>query len=542
MSTSSPDDQVDVVIVGAGFAGLYQLHELRARGFSTVLLEAGSGIGGIWHWNCYPGARVDSHVPIYEFSDESLWRDWYWDERFPDWRALRRYFTHVDKTWDLSRDIRLDTRVSAATWHEDDDQWQIVTQNGDTLRTACIVLCTGFASKAHVPDFPGLDSFEGVWHHTARWPQDGLDMNGLRVGIIGTGASGVQVTQEAAKIAAEVTVSQRTPILALAMQQRSLTRAEQDAAKAGYPDIFRHRTETFGGFDIASRRQSALAVSDAQRRAAFEEMWEAGGVNFWAGNFSDVMIDETANLTAYEFWRDKVRARIHDPSTAELLAPTEPPHPFGVKRPSLEQTYYDVFNQDNVHLVDLKSTPIERVTPTGVRTTARDHDLDLLVMATGFDAVTGGLTSIDIRGRSGTTLKESWENGVHSHLGVASAGFPNLLYLYGPQSPSGFCNGPTCAEVQGAWIVEMLTDLRQQRVTRFEATVEAEDAWRAQVHTIAEMTLFPKADSWYMGANIPGKPRELLNFPGGLPFYADTCRACASDGYKGFDLENAQNP
>jgi len=526
----------DAVVVGAGFAGLYQLHKLRALGFSTVLLEAGSGLGGIWHWNCYPGARVDSHVPVYEFSDEELWRDWYWEERFPDWTALRRYFRHVDEKWDLSRDIRFGTRLDTATWDDRGCFWRLQTDDGLTLDTRFLVLCTGFATKAYVPDLPGLDEFTGRCHHTAHWPQDGLDLTGLRVGVIGTGASGVQVIQEAAKVAASLTVFQRTPIMALAMRQRGLTRAEQDEAKTRYPDIFRARTETFAGFDIRSRDASALDLSDRDRRAGFEEMWQAGGFTFWAGNYSDVMIDEAANRTAYDFWRDKVLARVRDRGVAELLAPTEPPHPFGVKRPSLEQTYYDVFNQRNVTLVDLNAAPIQRVTPTGVRTARCDYDVDVLVMATGFDAVTGGLTSIDIRGRAGETLADHWAQGVRSHLGLASAGFPNLLYLYGPQSPSGFCNGPTCAEVQGGWVVQLLDDLRRRGVTRFEATRPAEDAWRELVRTIGDLTLFDRADSWYVGANIPGKPRELLNFPGGIPFYADSCRACAADDYSGFSL------
>jgi len=526
----------DVVVVGAGFAGLYQLHRLRALGFSTVLLEAGSGLGGIWHWNCYPGARVDSHVPVYEFSDEELWKDWYWDERFPDWTALRRYFQYVDDKWDLSGDIRFDTRLDTATWDEEARCWHLRTRNGPPLRTRFLVLCTGFAAKAYIPDLAGLDEFEGRCHHTAHWPQDGLDMTGLRVGVIGTGASGVQVIQEAAKVAASVTVFQRTPIFALAMQQHRLTRTEQDEAKVRYPDIFRTRTETFAGFDIIRRDESALEISDDERRAGFEQMWQAGGFNFWAGNFADVMTDEAANRTAYDFWRDKVHARVHDPAVAELLAPTEPPHPFGVKRPSLEQTYYDAFNQQNVTLVNLKASPIERITTTGVRTTHNDFDVDLLIMATGFDAVTGGLTSIDIHGRADATLKDYWARGVRSHLGLASAGFPNLIYLYGPQSPSGFCNGPTCAEVQGGWVVQLLDDLRRQGVTRIEATSQAEDSWRDLVRTIGDMTLFDRADSWYVGANIPGKPRELLNFPGGVPFYAESCRTCAADGYSGFEL------
>ncbi|MDP1818486.1 MAG: NAD(P)/FAD-dependent oxidoreductase [Acidimicrobiales bacterium] len=527
----------DVLIVGAGFAGLYQLHRLRALGLSVVLLEAGSGLGGIWHWNCYPGARVDSHVPVYEYSDEKVWRDWYWDERFPDWQALRRYFEHVDATWDLSRDIQFDTRVVSASWDEGGRSWRVDTDRGASLRARFFVLCTGFAAKAYIPEFPGLDDFAGVHHHTAHWPQDGLDMTGLRVGVIGTGASGVQVIQEAAKVATEVTVFQRTPILALAMQQRRLTREEQDAAKVHYPEIFRRRTQSNSGFDYAEPGGSALDASDEERRAAYERLWQAGGFSFWAGSYSDILINEEANRTAYDFWRDKVRARIQDAAIAEVLAPTEPPHPFGVKRPSLEQTYYDVFNQDNVALVDVKATPIERINPSGVQTTQGEHPLDLLVLATGFDAVTGGLTNIGIHGSRGETLKEHWQQGALTHLGLASHGFPNLLYLYGPQSPSGFCNGPTCAEVQGDWVVELLAHLRAHGITRIEARPEAEEAWRDQVNAIASFTLFPRAESWYMGANIPGKPREMLNWPGGLQLYAAACRSAADAGYSGFTLD-----
>lgn len=536
-ATTTDEPDYDVVIVGAGFAGLYQLHRLRGLGLSVVLLEAGSSLGGIWHWNCYPGARVDTHVPMYEYSDEKLWRDWYWDERFPDWKALRRYFEHVDAIWDLRRDIQFDSRVLVATWDEPGRQWHVETSSHQLLRTRFFVLCTGFAAKAHIPDLPGLADFGGAWHHTAHWPEDGVDMTAKRVGVVGTGASGVQVIQEAAKVAATVTVFQRTPMLALPMQQRRLNRDEQDEAKADYPALFRRRTETNSGFEYVNAGDSTQAVSAEERRATYERLWQAGGFNFWAGGFADLTINEVSNRYAYDFWREKVRARIADPAIAELLAPTEPPHPFGVKRPSLEQTYYDVFNQDDVTLVDLKSTPIERVTTTGLQTREGDHDLDLLVLATGFDAVTGGLTSIDIVGRSGT-LKAHWEHGARTHLGVASNGFPNLLYLYGPQSPSGFCNGPTCAEVQGDWVVDLLVHLRDHGITRIEATPEAEAAWREQVHGIAAMTLFPRADSWYMGANIPGKPREMLNWPGGLQLYLHLCRTAAAAGYTGFALDS----
>ncbi len=526
----------DILVVGAGFTGIYQLHRLRQLGFSVRLLEAGADLGGIWYWNCYPGARVDTHVPMYEFSSEDLWRDWTWTERFPAWDELRRYFRYVDQKLDLSRDIRFNTRVEAAEFDEGKQQWTVRSQDGCALQARFLVLCTGFAAKPYVPALKGLDRFKGAKHHTAWWPQNGLDLTAKRVGVIGTGASGVQVVQEAAALAAELTVFQRTPILALAMQQRALDEATQVEMKRDYPARFARRRESFGGFDFHASGKSALEVSPEERLAIYEASWAAGGFSFWASTFYDVMMNLEANRTAYDFWREKVQLRIQDPKVAEQLAPREPPHPFGVKRPSLEQTYYDVFNQHNVRLVDLKVTPILEITANSVRTADGEYDLDVLVLATGFDAVTGGLTQIDIRGVEGLTLKEKWAQGARTHLGMASAGFPNLLFLYGPQSPSGFCNGPTCAELQGDWVVEFLKHMRDEGVSRFEATPTAEQTWKDHVEAVGSMTLFPLADSWYMGANIPGKPRELLNYPGGVPMYLQMCKASAANGYEGFLL------
>ena len=539
LSKTEAPETFDILVVGAGFTGLYQLHRLRQLGFSVRLLEAGADLGGIWYWNCYPGARVDTHVPMYEFSGEDLWRDWTWTERFPAWDELRRYFRYVDQKLDLSRDIRFNTRVEGAEFDEGGQQWTVRTQDGGAVRAQFLVLCTGFAAKPYVPTLKGLDQFEGAKHHTAWWPQNGLDLTAKRVGVIGTGASGVQVVQEAAAVAAELTVFQRTPILALAMQQCALDDAVQVEMKRDYPARFARRRESFGGFDFHASGKSALEVSPEERQAVYEASWAAGGFSFWASTFYDVMMNLEANRTAYDFWREKVRARIRDPELAEKLAPREPPHPFGVKRPSLEQTYYDVFNHDNVRLVDLKANPILEITPSGVRTADGDYDLDILVLATGFDAVTGGLTQIDIRGVGGVTLKDKWAQGVRTHLGMASAGFPNLLFLYGPQSPSGFCNGPTCAELQGDWVVEFLKHMRDTGVSRFEATATAEQTWKDHVEAVGAMTLFPLADSWYMGANIPGKPRELLNYPGGVPMYLQMCQASAANGYEGFLLGKA---
>jgi cyclohexanone monooxygenase len=533
----TPEAQAfDAVIVGAGFAGLYQLHRLRGLGFSVRLIEAGAELGGVWYWNCYPGARVDSHVPLYEYSMEDLWRDWSWTERFPSYEELRSYFRYVDAKLDLSRDVVFGTRVTAAAFDEAQRRWEIETDRGAPVRARFFILCTGFAAKPHRPALPGLASFAGRWLHTADWPQQGLAMSGRKIGVIGTGASAVQVVQEAAPVAKRLSVFQRTPNLALPMQQRRLDVTGQAKMKADYPRLYARRRENFGGYDYGAVGQSALEVSPEERLALFEDRWAAGGFAFWANTYSDILRDETANRTAYGFWRDKVRARVKDPAVAARLAPDEPPHPFGAKRPSLEQTYYEAFNRPNVELVDLKETPIEEITPAGVRTSASEHEADLLVLATGFDAVTGGLTQIDIQGTSGASLKDYWAGGVRTHLGLACAGFPNLLVVYGPQSPAGFCNGPSAAELQGDVVAGCLTWLRERGLTRIEATRAAEEAWNEHIEALAAATLFPKADSWYMGANIPGKPRQLLNYPGGLPLYLRKCAECAEAGYAGFDL------
>ena len=532
--TDAEVETLDVLVVGAGFAGLYQLDRLRRLGFSVQLYEAGAELGGIWYWNCYPGARVDTNAPIYQYSREDLWKDWEFSELYPGWAEVREYFRYVDEKLDLSRDIRFNTRVTGAEFDEEERHWIVRADDGSTVRCRYLVLCTGFAAKPYLPDLPGLEDFRGPWHHTALWPQDGLDLAGKRVGVIGTGASGVQVIQEASRDAAHLTVFQRTPNLALPMRQQQLDEEAQRRLKEEYPDRFRMRAETFAAFDMDFIPQSAMELSPEERTARYEELWAKGGFHFWLATFQDILFDEAANNTAYAFWRDKTRARIADPALAEKLAPTEPLHPFGVKRPCLEQNYYDVYNQDNVSLVDLRETPIQRIVENGVQTADGVHELDILVVATGFDAVSGGLTALEIRGTNGTTMREQWADGIGAHMGVATANFPNLLFLYGPQSPSGFCNGPSCAELQGDVIIDLLTHLRERGVTRIETTPAADQAWREHVAELVAPSLFPRADSWYMGANVPGKPREMLNYPGGLPAYLQKWQDCKGAGYDGF--------
>lgn len=545
---STPGGSYEILIIGAGFNGLYQLWRLRNAGFSVRLVEASGGLGGVWQANRYPGARVDSHVPNYEYSLEEVWRDWTWTERFPGRDELVAYFDHVDEVLDLRPDIDLDTRITAAHYQPDDRRWTVTAQTRGSEASVLydcqfLVPCTGFGSAPYVPDLPGLDDFAGDAHHTATWPEEGVSFAGRRVGVIGTGASGVQIVQEAAKDAAHLTVFQRSPVMALPMEQRALDPDEQEAAKAGYPEMFRRRNTPPGSFhDIGRVDLSALEVTPEERHRIFEEAWVKGGFHFWVGTFRDILLDEAANRTAYDFWRDKTRARISDPEIADLLAPIEPPYPFGTKRPSLEQGYYECFNQENVDLVDLLSTPIEQITPTGVLLAGSadgdpgvEVELDVLVLATGFDANTGGLTRIDIRGRGGQTLADAWADGVDTHLGMAIPGFPNLLMLYGPQSSTAFCNGPVCAEVQGDWLADLFDHLRDGGLAEIDTTMEAAEAWSGELAKMADSTLFGKADSWYMGANIPGKRRQLLNFPSSDAYLAHLAH-CAANGYEGFVL------
>lgn len=534
-ATTTPDE-LDVIIIGAGFAGVYQLFTLRERGFRCRILEAGSSLGGIWHWNCYPGARVDTWCYLYQYSREDLWRDWNWSEMFPGWEELRRYFEYVDKKLDISRDVRFNTRVTEAAFDDAACQWLVHAADGSVTRAQHVVLCTGFAAKPYIPAFKGLETFKGAVHHTGLWPQDGLDFTGKRVAVIGTGASAVQVIQEASRSAAQLTVYQRSPAMAIPMLQRKLSVAEQDEMKKHYAEKFRLRPTTACGYDFTWRPGSALSLSQAERTAFYESLWAQGGFPFWLANFEDVICDREANDTAYAFWRDKVRQRIKNPAMQDKLAPMKAPYAFGCKRVSLEQWYYDLWDQPNVALIDINESPIEEVTPAGIRTVEGEVPFDIIVMGTGFDAVSGGILAIAIRGADGRLMSDKWKSGVRTYLGLSSAGYPNMYILYGPQSPSGWSNGPTTAEFQGDMVVRIIEDMRRMGVRRIEAMVEAEDAWVEHTRDVANMTLIPQTDSWYNGTNIPGKPVEVLNYGGGLPTYGEKFAASADHGYRGFKL------
>ena len=527
---------LDVLVVGGGFAGLYQLDQLRSRGFSVKVVEAGDSLGGIWYWNCYPGARTDSTGQIYQYSREDLWKDWSYDELYPSWSGVRDYFAYVDRKLDLSRDIIFSTRVTSADFDGERNQWTVRTSTGRMLRARSVVICTGFGAKPYIPSIKGLNSFAGESHHTALWPQEGLDMAGKRVGIIGTGSSGVQVTQEAAADAEQITIFQRTPNLALPMRQQQLTGQLKEKLKENLPERFAQRRRSFAGFDMDFIPKSVFEVSDEERADTYERMWATGGFELWLANYQDILLDERANRTMYDFWRNKVHQRVTDPVKAEKLAPMDPPHPFGTKRPSLEQNFYDVVNQENVDIVDVNEDPIERITPAGVQTKSGLREFDILVFATGFDANRGGITSIDIRGTNDQLLSHKWSERLDTFMGLTTAGFPNLMFVYGPQSPAGFCNGPTCAEVQGEIVVDFLTHVRDGGYQRFETSEDAEQSWTAHVEEVFHMSLFPRAKSWYHGANIPGKPSQMLNYSGGLPSYFDHWEENVAAGYKAFTL------
>ncbi|TYQ05515.1 UNVERIFIED_ORG: cyclohexanone monooxygenase [Gordonia westfalica J30] len=531
----------DVLIVGTGFAGLYQLNELRKRGYNVHAVESAGGLGGVWYWNCYPGARVDTWGPMYQFSDPELWKGWNFSKLYPDWSEVRAYFQYVDEKLNLSKDISYNTRVTAAVFDEDSHRWQVAAENSETgeiqtIAARYVLLCTGFGSKPFIPDLPGLEDFQGLAYHTARWPQEGVELAGKRIAVIGTGASGVQVAQESALVAEQVTVFQRTPMIALPMQQRDISDRENALDKALYPARMAVRNSTFAGFDYDFLPKAASDDSPETQQAEFERMWDIGGFVPWLANYNDIFFNEESNRAFYNFWRDKTRERITDESLWEDLAPTDPPHPFGVKRPSLEQWYYDIFNQDNVALVNLKKNPIDHITAKGIVTAdGVEHEFDLIAIATGFDAVTGGITQIDIRNSKGETFGESFKDGAHTALGAATAGFPNMFFVYGPQSPSAFCNGPTCAEAQGEWVADLVDHALSSDIKRIEARPEAEKVWQQKIDEVCEMALFDRAKSWYMGANIPGKKVQMLMWPAGLPAYLEEVNNSKANGYPEFE-------
>jgi cation diffusion facilitator CzcD-associated flavoprotein CzcO len=535
-TTSAHERVLDALVIGAGFSGLYQLLCLRDRlGLSVQALEAGANIGGTWYWNRYPGARCDSesHSYCYSFSDE-LMREWEWSERYPEPPEILRYLNFVADRFDLKRDIRFNSRVVAAHYDAVENVWRVRTETGERYTTRFLISAVGCLSTANVPSIPGLDTFEGDWHHTGQWPHDGVDFSGKRVGQIGTGSTGIQAAPVIAQTAAHLTVFQRTANYSVPARNAPLTDDFRRYVKENTAAIRRVMHATPNGHPFMISEQLALEVSAEERQAKYEAAWEKGGLQF-RGTFRDLVVNKAANDTASEFLRAKIRKIVKDPATAAALADID--HPYAAKRPPIDTDYFETFNRDNVTLVDIKATPIEEITPRGIRTTDAEYPLDIIVFATGFDAMTGALLRMDIRGRDGLPLAQAWEAGPHNYLGLQVAGFPNLFTVTGPGSPSVLCNMPVAIEQHVEWITDCIAYMRQQGLTRIEAGDEAMDSWVAHVNAAAAATLLPQAKhSWYLGANVPGKPRVFMPYAGGMAHYRKICADVAARNYVGFIL------
>jgi cation diffusion facilitator CzcD-associated flavoprotein CzcO len=540
MAADTVTGEVDAVVIGAGFAGLYMNYRLRDQmGLRVQGFETGDDVGGTWYWNRYPGARCDSESYIYCYSfDEGLMQEWEWSGKYPEQPEILRYLSHVADRFDLRRNFKFNTRVTAAHWDETTARWTVQTDQGDSVSAKYVITAIGCLSSGQIPNIPGLDSFQGDWYHTGAWPHDGVDFTGKRVGVIGTGSSGVQSIPVIAKQAGHLTVFQRTAQYTVPARHGTVDKAFLDDVKSRYGEIYEACRWSLGGMPYAMSERSALDVSDEEREATYERAWNEGGFKFLIATFNDISVDRRANDTASEFIRTKIREMVHDPEIAEKLVPVD--HPFTSKRPLIDTNYFDTYNRDNVTLVDIRHAPIVEITPTGIRTTDDEYELDIIVFATGFDAMTGTFNRIDIEGRDGQKLKDKWAHGPLTYLGVASAGFPNLFMITGPGSPSVLSNMPVSIEQHVEWISGAIEHLREEGLDVMEADQQAEDEWVAHVNDVAAQTMFMLADNWYLGANIPGKPRVFMPYPGGVGPYRQKCDEVAEAGYEGFTLTSSE--
>ncbi|MCG7592509.1 NAD(P)/FAD-dependent oxidoreductase [Mycobacterium sp. PSTR-4-N] len=531
--SSGSISRVDVVVVGAGFGGLYAVHKFREQGLSVRVFEAAPDVGGTWYYNRYPGARcdVESVDYCYSFSDD-LQQRWTWSEKYATQREILAYINWVADELDLRRDITFNTRVTGAALDESALRWTVTTDSGERVDARFVVMATGPLSAAMTPDIPGLDTFGGETYHTAHWPHD-VDFTGKRVAVIGTGSSGIQSIPIIAEQAEHLYVFQRTPNYSVPAGNRPLDSDEVADIKANYAQRRHMSWRSGGGSPHVAHPKLTMEATPDERRAAFEKRWELGGVLF-SKTFSDQMISSEANDEARKFYEEKIRAVIDDPDVAELLIPTD--HPIGTKRICTDTNYFQTFNRPNVTLVSVRATPIQSIDRTGISTSEKHYDIDALVLATGFDALTGTLAKIDITGRGGQKLVDDWSAGPRTYLGLGTDGFPNLFLVSGPGAPAVLANMVLHAEAHVNWIAEAIAYLDDRGYAAIEPTADAVDSWGAECARRAEATLFTRANSWYMGANVPGKPRQFMLFIGGFGTYLDICREVADAGYKGFEL------
>lgn len=531
----SSSTQVDVAIVGAGFAGMYLIHRLRNEGFTVRAFESGSNVGGTWYWNRYPGCRVDITSPeySYEFSEE-LQQDWEWTERYATQPELLRYANHVADRFDLRKDIQFKTRVTGAEFDEKTGRWAVTTDRGDHLCAQYLILATGLLSATNLPKIPGIELFAGPIYHTGKWPHEPVDFTGKSVAVIGTGSSGCQAIPLIAEQAAHLTVFQRTANYVIPAHNEPLDREDMQAIKQNYKEL-RKRNKTFPfAFFFEATDKSALEVTDEEREQEYEAAWARGGLMF-LGTFNDLVLNDEANATAQEFFRNKLRAVVHDPATAGSLMPD---FNLGCKRLIVGTDYYETYNRANVSLVSIKDSPIEQITPHSLLVSGPEYEADVIVMATGFDAISGPILAIDINGRQGRSIRDKWADGPCSYLGLMTEGFPNLFTITGPGSPSILSNVIKSIEQHVDFIAECIIHMRDGGDEIVEASAEAEAAWVAHVDEIASETVFKSCDSWYLGSNIPGKPRVFTGYVG-WPEYAAELDDIVEDDYRGFSIAKA---
>ncbi len=537
-STAQGSGPLDAVVVGAGFAGLYMLHRLRGLGLSARVFEAGEDVGGTWYWNRYPGARCDVESMQYSFSlSEALQQEWRWTERFAAQPEILAYANHVADRFDLRRSIQFGTRVTSAAFDETAGLWRIETDQGDRVSAAFCIMATGCLSAGRVPDILGMGEFRGPSYHTGQWPHGGVDFTGQRVGVVGTGSSAIQSIPVIAEQAAHVFVFQRTPNFSVPARNGPMPPEHEAEWKASYAERRQRARMLRSGVIYDFGETSALAVTSEERERDYTSRWERGGISLLAA-YNDLILDQAANDTAADFVRRQIRSIVRDPAVAERLLPAS--HPIGTKRICADTGYYETFNRPNVTLVDLRASPITAVTPGSIATRDAEYAVDSIVYATGFDAMTGSLLRAGISGRSGMPLAEKWAEGPRSYLGLMTAGFPNLFTITGPGSPSVLSNMIVSIEQHVDWIADCLAYLRAHGIACMEATPDAEQAWVAHGNEVAHRTLYPQANSWYMGANIEGKPRVFMPYIGGVGVYRDTCDAVAANGYEGFRLTRRQ--